>query len=499
MLLVEAGVEAAFAEKLGVSSLLCDDALFENDDDVRLDDGGEAVGDDKAGAALEEVIESLLELGLGLGIQGGGRLVEDEDLGIGEEGAGDGDALLFANGKLDAVFSDLGFVAVGEIEDGLVDIGGSGGAVDFFFSGVHATVADVLEHGGVEKDALLGDDADLLSVGEELDVPKVMTIDRQTAGGGVVVAEQEAGEGGLAAATESDQGDHLTRFGFEGEALDDGLIGLVLEPDVVEEDIALDGGHGGSLGFVVHNVLDVQRSEDTPEGVLCAGDGVDGDEELDDRAVHVGDGIHQEHDEGASADGALEAENAAIPEDEALADAAESVGGGPETAAEGALADVETHQAAGDGHESSGFSTLLAKALNDLDAGKALLHDAEHGVSAGSNVVRGGLEGLEEPAEIDNVERDGGEGEKGELPVDGEEDDDDDDELNRARNEGVEVSGNEVVYGRRVVNNVADELAGLVLLKIGEREALHVAVEAFSNKQKELLAHQRRVNTQGIS
>ena len=71
-------------------------AAFEDDDLARSADRGEAVGDDYRGTAMEEALEAALDRFLGADVDVGGGLVEDEDAGLGEEGAGEGDELALA-------------------------------------------------------------------------------------------------------------------------------------------------------------------------------------------------------------------------------------------------------------------------------------------------------------------------------------------------------------------------------------------------------------------
>ncbi len=52
-LLVEVGVGAAFGEELVVGAAFDDVAVVEHKDHVGVADGGEAMGDDEAGAAFE--------------------------------------------------------------------------------------------------------------------------------------------------------------------------------------------------------------------------------------------------------------------------------------------------------------------------------------------------------------------------------------------------------------------------------------------------------------
>ena len=73
-----------------------DAALTNKEDAVAALDGGKTVGNDEAGAPLEQGFDALLEETLGLGVDGGGRLVQDQDFGIGKQGTGKGDELLLS-------------------------------------------------------------------------------------------------------------------------------------------------------------------------------------------------------------------------------------------------------------------------------------------------------------------------------------------------------------------------------------------------------------------
>lgn len=74
-------------------------SAIENVDDVGLLDCAEAVSDSDGGAALGGDVEGGLDDFLGGGVEGRGSFVKEEDLGVADEGAGDGDALLLAAGE----------------------------------------------------------------------------------------------------------------------------------------------------------------------------------------------------------------------------------------------------------------------------------------------------------------------------------------------------------------------------------------------------------------
>lgn len=71
-------------------------------------DGGQAVRDDDGGAVLHQVFQRRLHVAFGLGVEGGGGLVQNQDRRVLEDGPCDGDALPLAARKLDAVFSHQG-------------------------------------------------------------------------------------------------------------------------------------------------------------------------------------------------------------------------------------------------------------------------------------------------------------------------------------------------------------------------------------------------------
>ena len=81
----------------------------------------EAVGDGEGRPARHQRRQGGLDQPLGLGVQGGGRFVQDQDARVLQDGAGDGDALLLAAGELVAALADDGVVAVGQRGDVVVD------------------------------------------------------------------------------------------------------------------------------------------------------------------------------------------------------------------------------------------------------------------------------------------------------------------------------------------------------------------------------------------
>ena len=66
--IVKGSVKSALFDQLVVVALLDDISVLEDEDDVGIFDGGQAVGDDEAGAVFHQGVHGLLDLDLGAGV-----------------------------------------------------------------------------------------------------------------------------------------------------------------------------------------------------------------------------------------------------------------------------------------------------------------------------------------------------------------------------------------------------------------------------------------------
>ena len=71
---------------------------------------------------LRHAVERVLDFLLGVAVERRGRLVQHQDRRPLQNGAGDGDALLLAAGKLQPALADLGLVALRRQADEAVDL-----------------------------------------------------------------------------------------------------------------------------------------------------------------------------------------------------------------------------------------------------------------------------------------------------------------------------------------------------------------------------------------
>ena len=75
---------------------LDDIAVLHDQDQISVTDGGETMGDDKAGAVFHQLVHPFLDQHFRTGIDAAGRLIQDEDLRICQECTGDRQQLLLS-------------------------------------------------------------------------------------------------------------------------------------------------------------------------------------------------------------------------------------------------------------------------------------------------------------------------------------------------------------------------------------------------------------------
>ena len=100
--------------------------------------------------------QALLDEALGVHVDVGRGLVEDEDPRVGHQRPREGDELALAGGELDSALADLGVIALRQRHDEVVGADGAGGVAQLLLGGVQAAEGQVLAHGAAEQEALLG-------------------------------------------------------------------------------------------------------------------------------------------------------------------------------------------------------------------------------------------------------------------------------------------------------------------------------------------------------
>ena len=237
-------ISAAASQELGVTALFDDPTAIDHDDAVGEAHGRQAVGDDEGGAPGGRALERFHHDALGVGVETGGRLVEDENGGVPQHGARDGKALLLPARERGPSLRHLSVIALGEPPDELIRHGDVGRGDDLLLAGSRTAKGDVLPQGPAEDEGVLQDQADLLAQRLQGVVPNVLAINQDRAPGGVVEARDQANQGALTGARGPDDGNLLSRRDRQVNMREHGLAGLVLEGYVAELDLTLEARGG---------------------------------------------------------------------------------------------------------------------------------------------------------------------------------------------------------------------------------------------------------------
>lgn len=195
-----------------MGAALGDATLVEDENQARLANGAETVGDDERGAATQQDFEGALEAGFGDGVDGAGGFVQHKDARVGEERAGETDELTLAEGEGGALFADLSFESLRQRFEKVEAIEVAQDGADIGFGGGGSGEADVFEHRAGEEEVVLLDAAHLGVEGVAGDPEQVAVIDEDAAGGREIELLKQPDDGGFAAASVSDQRDGFAGF-----------------------------------------------------------------------------------------------------------------------------------------------------------------------------------------------------------------------------------------------------------------------------------------------
>ena len=167
---------------------LNDVAFVQHQDGVGVFKGEQPLGDNEGGTPFHQHIQCLLDEMLGLGVHAAGGVIEDEDAGVGEQGAGDGDALFLPTREGDTPFPHAGFVPFGHVGDEFVGAGGFGGFNNVVETGVRPAVGDILGNGLAKQKWVLQHNANVSAQALQLEGADVVVVNGNTAVCGIIKA-----------------------------------------------------------------------------------------------------------------------------------------------------------------------------------------------------------------------------------------------------------------------------------------------------------------------
>lgn len=207
-------------DELLVRPLFHDALLAQDHNAVGALRGRQAVGNHQDGPVSARGAQGGLDEVLGDGVQRRGRLVEEQDLGVGDERPRDGHALPLPAREERPAVADHRVVPVGLRDDKVVRAGLGGRRDDqqplplrrVATARLVQAECDVLVDGGVEQDGLLADDGHVAAQPFHRELVEAMPVKLDGAVLRVVKPLQQAEYGALSTARGPDQSGGLARF-----------------------------------------------------------------------------------------------------------------------------------------------------------------------------------------------------------------------------------------------------------------------------------------------
>ena len=212
-----------------------DVAVVEHDDLVGLANGGQAVRDGQHRDLAAQGFQRLLHLTLGLGVDVGGGLVEQQDARRAGQGPGHRDQLLLAHRQPRPAFAQRRVVALRQAADEAVGMGGAGGGLDAGRTELATHVNVVAGVGGQQK-GFLRHQAHRLSEGVVAQVLHRLAVDVQRARGRRVKAQQQRQERAFAAAGVAHDAHELTGRDVQVQPVQYRVAGLVGKVQIAHRD-----------------------------------------------------------------------------------------------------------------------------------------------------------------------------------------------------------------------------------------------------------------------
>ena len=220
-------------------ALLDDVAVLHHQNDVRLADGREAMGDNEARAALHQAVEGLLDLDLRARVDGGRRLVEDEHRRQAEHDARNAQQLLLPLGQAAAILGDRRVIALRQAANEAVRMRGLCRGDDLLVRCVRLAHDDILADGAGLEPGVLQHHAVGRAQAAARQLADILAAHADAAAVHIVEAHEQIDDRRLAAAGRADDGNTLAGLRGKIKMLDQVLLRDIGERDVLQRDAAV--------------------------------------------------------------------------------------------------------------------------------------------------------------------------------------------------------------------------------------------------------------------
>ena len=197
------------------------------------------MGDDETCSSFHQVIHCFLDQHFCSCIYGAGRLIEDQDLRICEDRAGDRQKLFLTLRYVARLFVELHIIAARKCLHEAVYMGRFSRLYHFFICGIQFSVPDVLHDRAMEEPCVLKHHAEHFSELAPVEVPDVVSVDLDRSAVHIIETHEQLDHGRLSGSCRTDNGNLLSLFYFSGEIVDDDLIRVIAEMYVIELNISL--------------------------------------------------------------------------------------------------------------------------------------------------------------------------------------------------------------------------------------------------------------------
>ncbi len=206
-----------------------------------------------------------MDLDLRFGVQRRCGFIQDEDGGVLQERPGNADTLALPAGKFHPLLADDRIVPQGEIPDKPVGKSGLRGLRNLFKGLAHFPVSDIVAHRLVEKDGLLGDDADHGPKGFHPVIADIHAVDQNLAIGYVVESGKQVDQSRFSPAAGPHEGHHFSCLNAQVDVLQDPVL-LVFEGNIPVLHLPHDGREGSGPRLVLDLRDGVENLKDPAGG-----------------------------------------------------------------------------------------------------------------------------------------------------------------------------------------------------------------------------------------
>ena len=314
----ELRVYAAIFQKFIMRTVFHDLPLFEHNDAIHLAQGREPVCNRNDRFALHELVQGFLYRNLAFTVQRRGRLVEEEDGGIFEDCARDGDTLALAAGELHPPLAHERLIFPRDIFDEFMRLRELRGFNNFFRCRFGFPVGNVFGNAPVEQKRLLRHHRDRMPQTFLCHRRDINAVNGYPPAIEVVMVEQKADERTFPCPAFADKADALSRLNLQRQVAKHRHLGIV-EHKILNGDLSArhtkDGSADGIGNFVrrddfLETLADFPpclaefvevRTEKEQQSLDTEDDGEDEDEDKDES--DDGDKLDDDEDENNDRDG----------------------------------------------------------------------------------------------------------------------------------------------------------------------------------------------------